>query len=123
MEEKDSLIETLFEKLEAYAKINLDLFRLKAINISADMVSSIASKLVVFVVIILIVISLNTGLAFWIGDMLGKTYYGFFIVAAFYVLVALVLHFVPGIVKSPVNDSIILKMLNKEEKDEKEFTE
>ena len=122
MEEKESLIETLFEKLEAYAKINLDLFRLKAINISADMVSSIVSKLVVFVVVILIVISLNTGLAFWIGDMLGKTYYGFFIVSAFYVLVALVLHFVPGIVKSPVNDSLILKMLNKD-KDEKEFTE
>ena len=122
MEEKESLIETLFEKLEAYAKINLDLFRLKAINISADMVSSIASKLVVFVVIILIVISLNTGLAIWIGDLLGKTYYGFFIVAAFYVLLALVLHFVPGIVKSPLNDSMILKMLNKE-KDEKEFTE
>ena len=121
MEEKESLIETLFEKIEDYGKINLELFKLKAINTSADLVSSIVSKLAVFVVIIIIVISLNTGLALWIGDLLGKSYYGFFIVAAFYVLIALILYLVPGIVKAPINDSIILKMLNKE-RDEKEFT-
>lgn len=122
MEEKESLIETLFEKIEDYGKINLELLKLKAINTSADLVSSIVSKLVVAVVIILIFISLNTGLALWIGEMLGKSYYGFFIVAVFYVLIALILYLVPGIVKTPINDSIILKMLNKE-RDEKEFTE
>ena len=122
MEEKASLIESLFEKSEAYAKTNFDLFKLKAIDKSADVVSTVLSKLVFYVVVLLIIFSLNTGLALWIGDLVGKLFYGFFIVAAFYVLVALLLHFVPGIIKSPVNNSIILKMLNTK-KDENEVAQ
>ena len=122
MEEKATLIESLFEKAEAYAKINLDLFKLKAINNSADVVSTIVSKLAVIIAVLLIILLASIGLSIWIGVLVGNSYYGFFIVAAFYVLVALILHYVPGLVKSPVNNSIILKMLNKE-KDEKEFTE
>lgn len=122
MEEEPNLIESLFEKSEAYAKTNLDLFKLKAIDNTADVVSTVLSKLVFYVVVLLVIFSINTGLALWIGEMLGKLYYGFFIVAAFYVLLALVLYFVPGLIKSPVNNSIILKMLNKK-KDEKEVTQ
>ncbi len=122
MEEKATLIESLFEKLETYLKTNLDLFKLKAIDKSADAVSTVLSKLVFFVVVLFIAVSINIGLALWIGEMLGKLYFGFFIVAAFYVLVALVLHFLPGLIKAPVNDSIILKML-KTKKNEKEFAE
>ena len=121
MEEK-STIESLFERSEAYVKTNLDLFKLKAIDKSADVVSTVLSKLVFYVVVLLILISLNTGLALWIGELLGKLYYGFFIVAAFYVLVALLLHFMPGLIKSPVNSSLISNMLNNK-KDEKEVTQ
>ncbi len=121
METKSTLIESLFEKAEAYAKTNLNLFKLKAIDKSADAVSTIVSTLAVIIFILLTTIMLSIGLALWIGELIGKSYYGFFIVAGFYVLIALILHFMPGIIKSPVNDSIILKMLN-EKKDEKEFT-
>ena len=121
MVEKATLIESLFEKSEEYVKTNLDLFKLKAIDTSADVVSTVLSKLVFFIMVLLIVVSMNIGLALWIGELVGKSYYGFFIVAAFYVLVALVLHFVPNLIKDPVNDSIILKMLNTK-KNEKEIT-
>ena len=122
MEEKATLIESLFEKSEAYAKTNFDLFKLKAIDISADAVSTIFAKLILFIVVMLIILLLNIGLALWLGELLGKLYYGFFIIVAFYVLVALFLHFKSDIIKSPVNDALILKMLNKD-KDEKEFTQ
>ena len=122
MEEKSTLIESLFEKSEAYAKTNLDLFKLKAIDNTADVVSTILSKLIFYIAVLLIILSLNTGIALWIGELLGKLYYGFFIVAIFYVLVALLLHFMSGLIKSPVNNSIILKML-KTKKDEKEVTQ
>ncbi len=122
MEQKATSIESLFEKAEAYAKTNLDLFKLKAIDKSADVISTILSKLVFFIAVLLIIVSINIGFALWIGELVGKLYYGFFIVAAFYVLVALVLHFAPGLIKAPVNNSIILKMLNKK-KNEKEFAE
>ncbi len=122
MEEKETLLESLFEKAETYAKINLDLFELKAINNSADVVSTIVSKIAVIIAVLLIILLASIGLSIWIGELVGNSYYGFFIVAAFYVLVALILHFKPGIIKSPVNNSIILKMLNKKT-DEKEFTQ
>ncbi len=36
---------------------------------------------------------LNLGLAFWLGEILGRTFYGFFVVAAFYGIAGIVLHF------------------------------
>jgi hypothetical protein len=36
---------------------------------------------------------LNLGLAFWVGEILGKLYYGFFVVAAFYVFIGIIIHF------------------------------
>lgn len=120
MEEKATIVESLFEKSEAYLNTNLDLFKLKTINTSADVVSTIVSKIVVFIVIFLIILSLNIGAALWIGELLGKVYYGFFIVGGFYILVALVLQFWPNIIKAPINDSIILKMINTR-KDEEEI--
>jgi hypothetical protein len=36
---------------------------------------------------------LNLGLALWLGEILGKPFYGFFVVAAFYVITGIVIHF------------------------------
>ncbi len=122
MEEKATLIESLFEKAETYAKTNIDILKLKAIDKSADVISSIAAKLAIIVVVLLIALMINIGLALWIGELVGKTYYGFFIVAAFYVLVVLILYYKSGVIlKAPVNDSIILQM-TKEKNDEETFT-
>jgi len=122
MEEKATVIESLFEKAEAYAKTNLDLFRLKAIDKSADVISSIVAKLAIIIVVLLIILLVNIGLALLIGELVGKSYYGFFIVAAFYVLVALILYYNSAVIlKAPVNDSIILQMI-KEKNDEKTST-
>lgn len=122
MEEKATLIESLFEKAETYAKTNIDLFKLKAIDKSADVISSLVEKLAIIIVVLIIVLLVNIGLALWIGELVGKSYYGFFIVAAFYVLVLLILLFNSGsILKAPINNSIILQMI-KEKNDKKTFT-
>ena len=52
MEDKATLIESLFEKAEEYAKTNFDLFKLKAIDKSADVVSSIVAKLAIIIVVL-----------------------------------------------------------------------
>jgi len=110
--EQATLIESLFEKADSYAKTNIDLFKLKAIDKSADVVSTILAKLAIIFVILLIFLLLNFGLSLWIGELLGKSYLGFLIVAAFYVLVALILYFKRySILKTPVNDTIIFQML------------
>ena len=112
MEDKTTLIESLFEKAEVYAKTNVELFKLKAIDKSADVVSTLATKIALIIVASLIIIMVNIGLALWIGELMEKTYYGFFSVAVFYLAIALVLHFFKEqLIKRPVNDSIIIQML------------
>lgn len=112
MEDKASSIELLFEKAERYAKTNVDLLKLKAIGTSADVVSTLTSKFIVALVVSIVLILVNIGLALWIGEETGKLFYGFFIVASFYVVLALVLHFFrEKLIKTPVNDSIITQLM------------
>lgn len=108
MENQASLIETLFEKTEHYTRSSVELYKLKAIDKSADVISSLVSRLAVVVFITLFFPVLNIGIALWIGEMLGKFYYGFFIVAGFYALVGMVVYiFRKRWIKTPVQNSII----------------
>jgi len=48
-----------------------------------------------------------------LGDLLGKIYYGFFIVSTFYLLVGIIFHlFLHEWIKKPINDVIISEVLN-----------
>jgi fatty acid desaturase len=48
---------------------------------------------IVIVLIVSFMLFLNLGIALWLGDILGKPFYGFFAVAAFYILAGIVIHF------------------------------
>lgn len=93
MEENAKLIESLYEKAVDYGVTSFELIKLKALDKTSDVASSFLPNAIVFVVLATFVLLLNFGLAFWLGEMLGKVFLGFFIVAGFYGVVALVLHF------------------------------
>jgi hypothetical protein len=113
MSNTETPIETLFEIAENCSKTTLELLKLKAIDKSADIVSSFAMKLALFMVVALFIIIANIGLALWIGDMLGKSYYGFFVIAGVYALIAVLLRsYLYQWVKIPVSNFIITQMLN-----------
>ncbi|CAH0997950.1 hypothetical protein EMA8858_04085 [Emticicia aquatica] len=112
MSNNETSIETLFGKAEDCTKTTLELLKLKAIDKSADIVSSFAMRLAFFIVVALFIIISNIGLALWIGDLLGKSYYGFFIIAAIYGVLAITLRsFLHQWVKVPVSNFIITQML------------
>jgi hypothetical protein len=69
----------LFEKADDCTKSTIELFKLRAIDSSADFSSFLVAKLLLFSVISLFVIIFYIGVALWIGNLLGKYYYGFFI--------------------------------------------
>jgi hypothetical protein len=55
---------------------------------------------------------INIGIAMWLGELLGKPYYGFFVVAIFYaVVMALLFIFRHEWIKTPVSNSIITQMI------------
>jgi hypothetical protein len=93
MEDNKKMIEELLENALDYGKTTVELAKLKALDKSSDIVSSFVPHSVVLILISAFVLFLNFGLAFWFGDLLGKTYYGFFVIAAFYCVVASFIHF------------------------------
>jgi len=93
MDDNAKLLGSLLERALEYGKTSLELARLKAISKSSDIISGIIPHTVVFVLLVSFILFFNLGLAFWLGEILGRIYFGFFVVAAFYCVSALVLHF------------------------------
>lgn len=113
MENQPNTFGSLFENAGDYLETRLDLLKLQAINKSSDVTSSIVSRIAVLLFISFAMFLINIGLALWIGDLLGKHYLGFIVVAVFYALIALILHlFRHSLIKEPVSSMIIKKMLN-----------
>ena len=112
MDEQSGLIESLIEKGEQYGKTTLELLKLKTIDKSADVASNLVSWLIVIIFAVLFFLILNIGVALWLGEILGKSYYGFFVVSGFYALLALIFGiFRKQLIKEPLSNSIIEQVL------------
>lgn len=102
----------LYEKAENYAKTSLELLKLKTVCSVADGVSSLASKIAIGVVVAFFTLFLNIGISLWVGKELGEYYYGFFIMAVFYLILAIVIvksHH--KLIKTPIGNSLISSIL------------
>ena len=93
MQEDMNLVESLLERIAEYGKTSYELVKLNVVDKTSDSVSSLMAHAIVRVVLACFLLFVNFGVAFWVGDMLGKVFYGFFAVAAFYGIVVFVLHF------------------------------
>ncbi len=112
METPASLLENLFEKGEAYTKTSLEIAKLKGLETTTQVVTTMMWRGSVIAMFSLFVLVLNIGIALWLGELLGKNYYGFFIVAGFYLLSGIVLHFfLHNWIKKPVSNLIITQAL------------
>lgn len=112
METPTTSIEELYERGETFSKTTIELAKLKGLETTTIVVTALIWRLTVIIVIALFVLVLNIGIALWLGELLGKSYYGFFIVAGFYLLSGIVLHFfLHNWIKKPVSDLIITQAL------------
>jgi hypothetical protein len=93
MDENSNMLESLLERANDYGKTSYELVKLKALDKTSEVVSSFVPHSVVFVLIVTFILFLNLGLALWLGDILGKAFYGFFAVAGFYVISGITVHF------------------------------
>jgi hypothetical protein len=116
MENGTTTLETLFEKSANYVKTSFELYKLEAVYKSANIVSSIAVRLIVFWVVVLFSLFLNIGMTLLLGEWFGKLYYGFFAMAFIYIILAgLFLLFQDQLIKNPICNFIIRKMIKKDE--------
>lgn len=114
MNDNATPITTLFERAEDFSKTSIELYKLKLIDKSADIVSSIVTSMVIFSIVALSLLIINIGMAFWIGKLLNDIFYGFFVIGGFYAILAIVLTiFRKQWIKNPVSNSIISKIMKK----------
>ena len=105
-------IETLFEKADDYSKTSFEVLQLTTISKSARAISLLMAKLIIAAVITLFAIIINIGVALWLGELLGKVYYGFFIIAGFYALITvLLIIFSKNLIIKPVSNAVITLLL------------
>ena len=93
MEDNIKRIESLLDGAIEYGKTSFELAKLKAIDQASDAVSSFIPHSLVIFILVSSLLFLNIGLALLIGEILGDTFYGFFVIAAFYGIIGAVLHF------------------------------
>lgn len=113
MEDKHmNLLEALLQRTEEYAKTGIELYKLKAVDKSADIASSMAFQLAISVALLLVFLIINIGLALWLGEALGKSYYGFFIIGGVYTVLSILIYiFRDQWIKTPISNSIITQAL------------
>ncbi|MCE3229840.1 MAG: hypothetical protein K0S32_4391 [Bacteroidetes bacterium] len=112
MEDKTSPVELLFKKTESFIRSGAGLYKLKIIDKSAEWISTLTARFVAMVLILLFFLTINMAVALWIGDVLGKVYWGFFVVAGFYALMTtLVIVFQKTWIKEPVKNAVIIQAL------------
>ena len=108
METPSDSVELLFESLETYSKTTFELAKLKALESFSKGIASLFAKVGVAMMLLLFVVLLSIGAAMLLGDLLGKAYYGFFIVAGFYLIVGLLSHFfLYHWIKGPIGNTLI----------------
>ncbi len=103
-------IESLFEKAQDYGSTSLGLLKLNAISKTSDIASTLATQLIIFMVVGLSVMIISIGVALWISEQLGHAWYGFFIVGGFYLLSGIILFLLrQDWLKNPIHNAIIEK--------------
>ncbi|MGE5315499.1 MAG: hypothetical protein ACM3Q4_12455 [Acidobacteriota bacterium] len=108
METQEHTFEALFEQAVEYGQTTIELAALKAVDKVSDVVSTTVSMTAVAVTFILAFFILNIGLALLLGDVLGKSYYGFFALGGFYLLIGILFYALRHtFIKSMVSNAII----------------
>ena len=112
MEDKAKLLESLLNSATDYGITTYELIKLKALDKTADVVSSVVPHSVVLILLSSFMLFLNLGIALWLGEILGKLFYGFLIIAGFYLLAGSTIYFlIYKWIKKTVCNYVIKQML------------
>lgn len=113
MENQTGTVEALIERAKIYAETRIDLLKLKAVDKSSSVLALIISLIAVGLIGFICFIFLNIGFALLLGELLGKSYYGFFIIAVLYLIIGFVLYSMRDkVIGSPIANSMIKKLLD-----------
>ena len=115
---KKSELENLTENVKDYLEARYDLAVLNMQDRVSDVTSSVAASLIIISFSLLALLFISVGGALWLGAVLGNVFIGFFCIAGFYMLLALLVFYnQERWIKLPMIN-LLLKKININEKDQ-----
>ena len=105
-------IKSLVDKSKDYLETKIELTKLKTIDRSADILSSVIVMVSIIFLGSLTIIFISIAMALLIGHWLGAAHWGFLIIGSFYALVLLLIYLRrEKWIKTPIENGLIHKML------------
>jgi Putative Actinobacterial Holin-X, holin superfamily III len=105
-------IKTLIDKSKDYLETKIELTRLKTIDKSADVLSTVVVTVSMLFILFLLILFISVAVALLLGKMLGAYHYGFFIMGGLYAIILLVIYVNrKKWIKTPIANELINKML------------
>ena len=105
-------IKMLIDKSKDYLETKIELTKLKTIDKSADVLSTVIVMVAMLFISFLLVLFISLAAAIYLGELLGHPHYGFFIVGGFFALLLLVIYVQrEKWIKNPISNGLISKML------------
>jgi hypothetical protein len=112
METPLNIFASLVEKVENYIKTTFELAKLKFVGSAIAVLTSLISRFCFMTLILVCFFIFSLGLSLYLGEMLGKSYYGFFVVSGGYLLIGLILFYpLHKLIKSTISKIIIKKLI------------
>lgn len=112
MENIATNIDKLYQKAEQYSKTTLELVKLKTIDKTTDIISSLAVSLIMILIVAIFTMFINIGIALWLGVIFNSMALGFFAVSGFYLIVGLLVYLNRQyLIKTPISNFVIKKLL------------
>jgi protein-S-isoprenylcysteine O-methyltransferase Ste14 len=110
---QNSKAEELIEGVKKYISTNYNLIKMRTIERSSTMLSSLLGVILIGLVLLLFVFFASIAAGFYLSYKCGNTYIGFAIVAGFYLLVGIILVLTKKkCLEEPIRDRIIKEILN-----------
>jgi len=112
IEEQRHDIDSLLSDAGDFLETKTKLWRLKGIESLADVSGELVSGLGMIGIVTFVVLLFSIGFALLIGDLLGKSFYGFFIIGGAYFIFGLICYICRNRwLKEPFSNMLIRKIL------------
>lgn len=106
-------MEDVGENIKQYVNTNLEIVKLELTNKTSVFGAELVSSIIIGSISFMFLFILSIGVGFYFSELLNNHFYGFIIVAAFYlVLLLIVFLFRKKLIQNPLRDKIIRKFLN-----------
>lgn len=112
MTESKSQLNALFQQAEQCGRTTLELYKLNGVSSVSKLIATCAFFLILGICLLIALLFLSIGAAFWIGNTMENMLNGFMIVSLVYVILAfLVYQFGAGSIKRLVRNAMISILL------------